>query len=151
MRILANSVEEYLAQIPEERKNILTKLRQILSKNLPDGFQEEMQYGMPSFVVPKSIYPLGYHVNPNLSLPFIALASQKNHIGFYHMGLYAHPPLLNWFTRRYHRVCDHKLDMGKSCIRLKKMEQIPYLLLEDLASKMTPKAWISVYEKQLKP
>ncbi|OUU02288.1 MAG: hypothetical protein CBB99_00200 [Bacteroidetes bacterium TMED39] len=151
MSVKILTVEDYLEKLPNERKEVLHKIRQILLSNLPNGFQEEMNYGLPSFVVPKKLYPPGYHVNPKISLPFISLASQKNHIGFYHLGLYANPSLLQWFTRAYSNTVKHKLDMGKSCIRFKKMDTIPYVLLRELAQKMTPEEWISIYEKHLKP
>lgn len=151
MSVKILTVEDYLEKLPNERKEVLHKIRQILLSNLPNGFQEEMNYGLPSFVVPKKLYPPGYHVNPKISLPFISLASQKNHIGFYHLGLYANPSLLQWFTRAYSNTVKYKLDMGKSCIRFKKMDTIPYVLLKELAQKMTPEEWISIYEKHLKP
>ena len=109
MSVKILTVEDYLEKLPNERKEVLHKIRQILLSNLPNGFQEEMNYGLPSFVVPKKLYPPGYHVNPKISLPFISLASQKNHIGFYHLGLYANPSLLQWFTRAYNNTVKHNV------------------------------------------
>jgi uncharacterized protein YdhG (YjbR/CyaY superfamily) len=124
----------------------IQKLRNSIKLNLPEGFQEEMSYGMLGFVVPHSIYPKGYHCKPNLPLPFMNIASQKNFIALYHMGIYANPELLNWFVAEYSKLVKSKIDIGKSCIRFKKMEDIPYELIGELAAKMTVSEWISIYE-----
>ncbi|MBC8311450.1 MAG: DUF1801 domain-containing protein [Candidatus Marinimicrobia bacterium] len=150
MKYESNSVEEYLKVIPEDRKIVLTKIRKLLRHNIPTGFEETLGYGMPAYVVPHSIYPAGYHCDPKLPLPFINFASQKNFVAFYHMGIYAKPTLLNWFVDEYPKYCNTKLDMGKSCIRFKKMENIPFELLAELATKMTVDEWVSIYEKNLK-
>jgi hypothetical protein len=138
--------QEYVDSLPEERKLIIEKLRKIIKLNLPEGFQEEMSYGMLGYVVPHSIYPKGYHCKPNLPLPFINIASQKNFIALYHMGIYANPELLDWFVAEYSKQVKSKIDMGKSCIRFKKMEDMPYELIGELAAKMTVSDWISIYE-----
>ena len=138
--------QEYVDSLPEERKLIIEKLRKIIKLNLPEGFQEEMSYGMLGYVVPHSIYPKGYHCKPNLPLPFINIASQKNFIALYHMGIYANPELLDWFVAEYSKHVKSKIDMGKSCIRFKKMEDMPYELIGELAAKMTVSDWISIYE-----
>lgn len=145
------TVDGYLASLPEERKAAVQKLRDVMQKNLPEGFEETMSYGMAGYVVPHSKYPVGYHCNPEQALPFAGFASQKNFIALYHMGLYAMPDLLQWFTAEYPKHVKTKLDMGKSCIRFKKPEQIPYGLIGDLMKKLTPDEWIAVYEQQLKP
>ena len=119
--------QEYVDSLPEDRKIAVERLRQIIKLNLPEGFQEEMSYGMLGFIVPHSIYPKGYHCKPNLPLPFINIASQKNFIALYHMGVYANTELLNWFVVEYSIRVKTKIDMGKSCIRFKKMEEIPFL------------------------
>lgn len=150
MKIPANSVEEYLNAVPEERKEAFNKLRQTILDNLPEGFQEELNYGMIGYVVPLSIYPSGYHTSAGGPLPFCNLASQKNFIGFYHMGLYADPKLQAWFMERYEQDAKYKLDMGKSCVRLKKMDDIPYQLIGELIAKITPEDWIKTYESQYK-
>jgi uncharacterized protein YdhG (YjbR/CyaY superfamily) len=146
----AETIDGYLAKLPEDRKQAITKLRNILKKNLPSGFKETSSYGMIGYVVPHSAYPPGYHCDPKLPLPFINLASQKNFIALYHMGLYASPDLLKWFTEEFPKHSKTKLDMGKSCIRFKKPEQIPFELIGELASKMSVAEWISLYEKNLK-
>ena len=138
--------QEYLDSLPEERKIAIEKLRKVIKLNLPEGFQEEISYGMLGYVVPHSIYPKGYHCKPNLPLPFMNVASQKNFIALYHMGVYVNPELLNWFVAEYSKLVQSKIDMGKSCIRFKKIEDIPYELIGELASKMTVSEWISIYE-----
>jgi hypothetical protein len=150
MQYEAKSVTEYLEQIPENRKPIIEKIRVKINDNLPKGFEEGMNYKMIGYYVPHSIYPDGYHCDPKLPLPFMNIASQKNSINLYHMGIYANKELLDWFVREYPKHCKTKLDMGKSCIRFKKMDQIPYDLIGELASKMTSEEWISIYESSIK-
>ena len=146
----ATSVEEYIAQLPEDRQAAINKLRKEIKKKLPKGFQEVISYGMIGYVAPHTLYPKGYHCNPELPLPFINIASQKNFIAVYHMGLYADKKLLEWFTNAYAQQATAKLDMGKSCIRFKKLDTIPYALLGELAAKLTPQQWIERYEKAFK-
>ena len=146
MQIDYKSPQEYLDSLPNERKLVIEKLRKVIKSNLPEGFQEGISYGMLGYVVPHSIYPKGYHCKPNLPLPFINIASQKNFIALYHMGVYANPELLNWFVAEYSIRVKSKIDMGKSCIRFKKMEEIPYELIGELAAKMAVSEWISLYE-----
>jgi hypothetical protein len=125
-------------------------LRETILKNLPTGFEEQLSYGMIGYVVPHSIYPAGYHCDTKLPLPFMSIASQKNFVAFYHMGIYADAELLYWFVAEYPTHVKAKLDMGKSCIRFKKPEQIPFALLGELVSKMNPQDWIDLYEKNYK-
>ena len=143
---MSNSINTYLQTLPEERQVAMQKLREILQKHLPKGFEETLQYGMITYVVPHSLYPKGYHCKPTDALPFISIASQKAGIHLYHMGIYSDPDLLQWFTDAYAKACTTKLDMGKSCIRFKKLDQIPYELIGELAQKMTPQQWIERYE-----
>ena len=150
MKYKATSPDDYVAHVPEERQPIMTKLREVIKKNLPEGFEEVMSYGMIGYVVPHSLYPDGYHCNTELPLPFMSIASQKNFVAIYHMGIYADPELMKWFVDEYPKYVKTKLDMGKSCVRLKKMDQIPYQLVGKLASKMTVKSWVSLYESKLK-
>ena len=149
MQSKATTVDQYIDQLPEDRKKAVAALRDVIKKNLPNGFQEGMGYGMVSYSVPHSIYPAGYHCDPKLPLPFIAFASQKNFIAIYHMGIYADPELLKWFTEAHAKASPKKLDMGKSCLRYKKMEDIPYKLIGELVSKITPDEWIELYEKNI--
>ncbi|WP_375326162.1 DUF1801 domain-containing protein [Flagellimonas sp. GZD32] len=146
MTIDAQTPEEYLEKLPEERKVAVSQLRETVKKHLPDGFEECINYKMLGYVVPHSIYPNGYHCNPKLPLPFIHIASQKNFVALYHMGIYANPELLDWFVKEYPKHVSNKLDMGKSCIRFKKMDQIPFALIGKLCEKMTPQDWIDLYE-----
>lgn len=146
----ALTIQEYLDTLPEERKIAVNELRNVILSNLPLGFQETMSYGMIGYVVPHSVYPAGYHCKPEEPLPFISLASQKNFIALYHMGLYADPLLLNWFQDEYAKQAKTKLDMGKSCIRFKKAAAIPYKLIGELAARISPAEWIAIYEKALK-
>lgn len=150
MQIKADTPEAYLQQIPEERQEAFNKLRQTILANLPAGFREEINYGMIGYVVPHSIYPSGYHCDTKLPLPFMNIASQKNFVALYHMGIYANPKLLEWFTTEYPKHSKTKLDMGKSCIRFKKPDQIPFELIGELAGKMTVADWIAVYEANFK-
>jgi uncharacterized protein YdhG (YjbR/CyaY superfamily) len=146
MQSTATTPQEYLNSLPEDRKLAIEKLRKVILDNLPKGFQEEMSYGMLGYVVPHSLYPKGYHCNSKLPLPFMSLASQKNFIALYSMGMYANPALLNWFTTEYAKQVKTKLDMGKSCIRFKNTNDIPYALIGELASKVTVDLWIEWYE-----
>jgi hypothetical protein len=147
MQIKAETPEEYIEKIPEDRKDAIRSLRKVILENLPSGFQEVIGYGMIGYVVPHSIYPKGYHSTPKLPLPFINLASQKNHIALYHMGLYSNKELLEWFTAEYSIQTKQKLDMGKGCVRFKNPGKIPFSLIGELASRITVKDWISTYEK----
>lgn len=146
----AATPKEYLDSLPEDRKAAMSELRKVIGRNLPKGFKETMGYGMLGWVVPHSLYPAGYHCDPKLPLPFLSIASQKNFIAVYHMGMYLDEKLLKWFTSEYGKQAKGRLDMGKSCIRFKKPDQIPYKLFGELAARMTAKEWISVYEKALK-
>ncbi|QDO93333.1 DUF1801 domain-containing protein [Formosa sediminum] len=146
----AETPENYIKNLPEKRKTPISKLRQVILDHLPTGFQETMSYGMIGYVVPHKTYPRGYHTNPNLPLPFINIASQKNHIALYHYGIYANEPLLNWFTAQYAKHSKYKLDMGRICIRFKKTDDIPYALIGELVSKMTPEQWIEAYKNTLR-
>ena len=146
----AATPEQYLKDLPADRKEPVMKLRETVLKNLPKGFKEVMGYGMLGYVVPHELYPQGYHCDPKQPLPFANIASQKNFIAFYHMGLYMNPKLLKWFTEEYPKQSTAKLDMGKSCIRFKKAEHIPYKLIGDLIKKISVDDWIKIYESVLK-
>jgi len=146
MKIEANSPEEYFENITPQRKVFMVRLHNIIEQNLPKGFESTLSYGMPGWVVPLSYFPDGYHCKKDTPLPFISIASQKNFIALYHMGIYAEPSLLEWFVEQYPKHCSRKLDMGKSCIRFKKMEEIPFDLIAQLCQKMTPDQWIKIYK-----
>ena len=150
MQSQAKTPNEYFDALPEDRRAAMMALRKVIAKNLPKGFAEVMQYGMPGWVVPHSLYPAGYHCDAKQPLPFLSIAAQKQYIAVYHMGIYADPALLEWFQTEYAERCTAKLDMGKSCIRFKKPDQIPMSLIGELASKMTPRQWVEVYETTMK-
>lgn len=150
MQSKATTVEQYLEELPGDRKAAIKKLRMVIKKNLPKGFQEGMGYGMAGYSVPHSKYPAGYHCDPKLPLPFMGFASQKNFIAVYSMAIYSTPSLMKWFTEAHAKASPKKLDMGKSCLRYKKPEDIPYDLIGELASKVTPDEWIAIYEKKFK-
>jgi uncharacterized protein YdhG (YjbR/CyaY superfamily) len=150
MRIESTSCDDYLSKVQEKHHDALVKLRDTIKKNLPKGFEEQLNYGMLGYVVPHTIYPDGYHCDTKLPLPFMNLASQKNFIGLYHMGIYADKKLYDWFVKEYEKRVPSKLDMGKSCVRLKKVEHIPYDLVAELCQKMSVDDWVSLYEKNVK-
>lgn len=150
MQSKATTADQYISELPEDRQEVMKKLRETVKSNLPIGFEETMQYGMISYVVPHSIYPDGYHCKPTDALPFLSIASQKNHIAFYHSGVYADPELLDWFVNEYPNHATGKLDMGKSCVRFKNPKNIPFDLLGELSSKITVEQWIEKYESVLK-
>lgn len=149
MQSNATTVEQYINELPEERKVAIEHLRNIITTYIPLWFEEQMHYGMIWRVVPFSIFPQWYHCDPKQPLPFVALASQKNHIALYHMGIYAFPDILEWFTSQYPNYSTKKLDMGKSCIRRKKESDIPYELIEQLMWKITVQQWIDCYQSAL--
>lgn len=142
--------EEYIQSLPEDRKASIQELRAVINDNIPDGFEETITYGMIGWVVPHSLYPAGYHVTPELPLPFISIASQKNHIALYHMGVYTDDQLLNWFTDEYPKYIKTKLNMGKSCIRFNPKKKLPLQLIGELCGKMNVKDWIEQYEDKIK-
>lgn len=147
---MGKTVKEILTNLPMERVEPFNKLHDVIVKNLPKGFEAAISYGVLSYVVPHTLYPAGYHCKPSEPLPFAGLASQKNSINFYHMGLYSDTKLLEWFVTEYPKHTKQKLDMGKSCIRFKKLDDIPYKLIGELMKKMSVKEWVAVYETNLK-
>ncbi|AXG74781.1 DUF1801 domain-containing protein [Flavobacterium arcticum] len=150
MQSTATTPKEYMDSLPEDRKPAMEKLRNVILENLPDGFQECMAYGMLGYVVPHSLYPAGYHCDPKIPLPFLNVASQKNFIAVYHMGVYGSKELYDWFVTEFPKHSKYKLDMGKSCIRFKKPDAIPFELIGELVAKITPEQWIATYESNLK-
>jgi len=150
MQSRATTVEQYIKELPADRQDAIVKLRKEILKNLPKGFKEEMNYGNIGYVVPYSRYPPGYHCDPKLPLPFMGLASQKNSINFYHMGIYTIPKLMQWFTDAHAKASPKKPDMGKSCIRYKKPDDIPYKLIGELVAKISADDWIAIYETTYK-
>jgi uncharacterized protein YdhG (YjbR/CyaY superfamily) len=150
MQIQANTPDQYIDQLPDKRKYAIRELRKQILANLPKGFKEVVNYGMIGYVIPHSLYPKGYHADPKQPLPFINIASQKNHIALYHMGIYANQGLMDWFVSEFSKYSKTKLDKGKSCIRFNNVEQIPYELIGELAGKMSVENWITIYESNHK-
>lgn len=151
MKANGKTVNEILINLPEDRVEPFNKLHDVIVENLPEGFEPAISYGGLGYVVPHTIYPAGYHCKPSEPLPFAGIASQKESINFYHMGIYSDPELLNWFVTEYPKHSKQKLDMGKSCIRFRKLNDIPYQLIGELMKKMSVKEWIDLYEKNLPP
>ncbi len=150
MKADGNTVKEILSNIPVDRVEPFNKLHDVIVKNLPKGFEAAISYGGLGYVVPHTLYPAGYHCKPSEPLPFAGIASQKNSINFYHMGIYSDPKLLEWFVNEYPKHSKQKPDMGKSCVRFKKFEEIPYALIGELMKKISVKEWINIYETRLK-
>lgn len=151
MKAQGNTVSEILANLPEERAEPFNKLHDVIVKNLPKGFEPAISYGGLGYVVPHKLYPAGYHCKPSEPLPFAGIASQKGSINFYHMGIYADPELMKWFQTEYPKHSKQKLDIGKSCVRFKKFDDIPYKLIGELMKKISVKDWIELYETNLNP
>lgn len=150
MKADGKTIDEILTNLPEDRMEPFNKLHTVIMQNLPAGFEAAISYGGLGYVVPHSIYPAGYHCKPVEPLPFAGIASQKNSINFYHMGIYSDPALLQWFVREYPKHSSLKLDMGKSCIRFKKFDAIPYALIGELMQKISVGQWIHIYETSIK-
>jgi len=150
MQSIAKTPDEYIAGLPDDRKDAISALRKAINDNLPKGFKEGMSYGMIGWVVPLETYPAGYHCDPSQPIPFMSIASQKNHIAIYSMCIYSDNSLMEWFREAWPQYSSKKLDMGKSCIRIKKPNDVPLELIGKLASKVTPQQWIELYEKALK-
>jgi Domain of unknown function (DU1801) len=146
-----HEIEAWLAERPADQREVLRALRELLRERLPREFEEVVQGTMLAYVVPHSLYPAGYHTNPKQPLPFISLAGQKSGISLYHFGLYGTPELDEWFRAEYPKHSATKLEMGKSCIRFKKPDQIPMVLIADLAKKVSPKQWIETYSSTIAP
>jgi len=151
MKTKVITIQQILLNLPEERFEPFNKLHETIVKNLPKGYEPAISYGGIGYVVPHKLYPHGYHCKPEEPLPFVAIASRKGSINFYHMGIYADPGLLKWFVDEYPKYSKQKLDMGKSCVRFKKMQEIPYELIGKLIKKMSVKEWIKIYEDNLVP
>lgn len=151
MKADGKTVKEILTNLPADRAEPFNKIHEVIMKNLPKGFEAGISYGGLGYVVPHSLYPAGYHCKPIEPLPFAGIASQKNSINFYHMGIYSDPKLLEWFVNEYPKHSKQKLDMGKSCVRFKKFDEIPYRLIGELMKKMSAEKWIEIYERNLMP
>jgi hypothetical protein len=142
------SIDAYLAALPDDRREALDALRAVINRNLPKGYEEGMQYGMPAWFVPHSVYPAGYHCDPSQPLPFVSIASQKSHIGLYLFCLYMNPELMSWFEAEW-RKTGSRWDAGKSCVRAKKLADIPIELVGKVVKKVPVKTFVASYEAAL--
>ena len=146
MQSKAATVEQYLAELPEDRREALQAIRKTILKNLPKGFEEGMQYGMIGYYVPHSVYPPGYHCDPSQPLPFASLASQKNHMALYLMCVYGDPEYAEWFREAW-TGAGKKLNMGKSCVRFKKLDDVPLDVVGQAIKRVPVKKYIAHYEE----
>ena len=145
MQSKSTTVAGYLDELPEDRRQAINKVRAAIRKNLPKGYEETMQYGMITYVVPHKLYPAGYHCNPKDPLPFVSLASQKNYMSLYLMACYMNPELKAWVIAEA-KARGNKLDMGKSCIRFKKLEELPLDVVGEAIAKLAVADYIALYE-----
>ena len=150
MKATGTTVMDILSNIPSERAEHFNQLHDVIVKNLPNGFEAGISYGGLGYVIPHTLYPAGYHCKPIEPLPFAGISSQKNSINFYHMGMYSDPLLYEWFVTEYPKHSKKKLDMGKSCVRFKNPDEIPFKLIAELMRKMSAQEWINLYESKLK-
>ena len=150
MKANGTTVMDILSNIPSERAEHFNQLHDVIVKNLPNGFEAAISYGGLGYVIPHTLYPAGYHCKPIEPLPFAGISSQKNSINFYHMGMYSDPLLYEWFVTEYPKHSKQKLDIGKSCVRFKKLDDIPFKLIGELMRKMSAQEWINLYESKLK-
>jgi hypothetical protein len=141
--------DQYVASLPDERRETIAAIRKVINDNLKPGFEEAVDYGMLGWVVPHKLFPAGYHCDPTKPLSYMGLASQKNYISVYSMCLYGGTDLLEWFTNEWLKHSSKKLNMGKGCIRFTKTQDIPLDLIGELASRFTPQQWIEIYENTL--
>jgi hypothetical protein len=150
MQSKAQAVDEYLAELPPERRAALQAVRAVILENLDEGYAEGMQYGMIGYFVPHSVYPPGYHCDPRQPLPFASLASQKNHMAVYLMCNYDNPQHEEWFRKAWAQT-GKKLDMGKSCIRFKKVEDLALAVIGQAIARVPARDFIAYYEAAVKP
>jgi hypothetical protein len=139
-------VDEYLASLPQDRRLVISEVRKVILSNLPEGYAECIQYGMIAYVVPHSLYPAGYHCDPSKPLQYAALASQKNHMALYFMTVYGDPTTEQWFRKAY-AAAGKKLDMGKSCVRFKRLDDLPLEVIGQVIARVPVKAYIDRVEQ----
>lgn len=145
MQSKAATVEQYLAELPDDRRAIVEPIRKVFLKNLSGGYEEGMQYGMIGYYVPHTLYPAGYHCDPKQPLPFACIASQKNHLSLYLMCVYDEGELGTWFREAWAKT-GKKLDMGKSCVRFKRLDDLPLDVVAEALRRMPAPKWIAHYE-----
>jgi uncharacterized protein YdhG (YjbR/CyaY superfamily) len=142
MKSEATSVEDYLARLPEDRRHVISAVRDVVNEHLPEGYEEAMAFGMIGWGIPLEDYPHTYNGRP---LGVVALASQKNHMALYLMGLYADEGLEEWFRGQY-AARGLALDMGKSCVRFKRLDQVPLDVIGEVVRRVPPEAYVAQYE-----
>ncbi|HYO65007.1 MAG TPA: DUF1801 domain-containing protein [Archangium sp.] len=150
MQSKATTVDQYLASLPADRRAAVSAVRKAILANLDKDYEEGIQYGMIGYYVPHKVFPAGYHVDPKQPLPFAALASQKNHMAVYLMGIYGEPRQEKWFREAWAKT-GRKLDMGKSCVRFKKLEDVALDVLGEAIRRAPAKAYIQQYESVIRP
>ena len=144
----AKTVEEYLQALPGDRRAAISTVRETILANLPKGYEVRMNYGMIGYVVPHSIYPAGYHCNPAQPLTYASLGSQKNHIALYLMCVYGHAETAAWFRKAW-EATGKKLDMGKACVRFKRLEDVPLEVVGQVIARTPVKQYIATIENVL--
>jgi len=149
MKSAAATVDEYLKGLPADRKEAIGAVRKVILANLPRGYEEVMQYGMISYVVPHSLHPAGYHCKPSEPLPYASLGSQKNHMAIYLYTVYGHKETETWFRAAY-LATGKKLNMGKSCVRFKKLDQLPLDVIGQVIARTPVDKYIAAVETALK-
>jgi hypothetical protein len=145
MQSKAATVAQYLKALPADRREAIEAVRGVILKNLPKGYAEGIQYGMIGYFVPHDVYPPGYHCDPKQPLPFVSLASQKNHMAVYLYCLYSDPDMLDWFREAW-AATGRKLDMGKSCVRFKKLDQVALDVVADAIRAIPVKDFVAHYD-----
>jgi hypothetical protein len=149
MQSKATTVDEYLANLPAERRALVETVRQTILANLDSDIEEGMQYGMIGYYVPHRVFPAGYHVDPAQPLPFAALASQKNHMALYLMSVYTEGEEAEWFRHAWEKASPKKLDMGKSCVRFRKLEDVPLEVVGKAIRRVPAARHIANYKNSL--
>ena len=142
------TVEQYLDALPADRREAIEALRRVILGNLDTPFEEGIQYGMIGYYLPHSVYPKGYHVNPKEPLPFASIASQKHHIGLYLFCVYMDDEIQEWFREAWLET-GKKLDMGKSCVRAKRIEDIPMEVVGKLFARIKADEFVEIYERRI--
>lgn len=149
MQSKATTVAAYLNELPADRRAAIEAVRNVILANLDKDYEEGMQYGMIGYYVPHRVYPAGYHCDPKQPLPFANLASQKNYMSIYLMGVYGSSGLAQWFNQAW-AASGKKLDMGKCCVRFKKIEDVALDVIAEAIRRQTTAKYVEQYESALK-
>lgn len=148
MRTKATTVTEYVRELPPDRRELLQAVREVILANLPKGYEECMQCGMIGYVVPHSLYPAGYPCDPKLPLPYAALASQRQHVSLHLMTVYGDAATAQWF-RQAVKAAGKRLDMGKCCVRFKRLADVPLDVIGQVIARVPPDKYIARFEAML--